>query len=79
LLGGLVNPAGDVGHKCRAVFQLRHARTRITKNKRPRTINNGCVMVDFGDVAGLMGYSRSRRQTGGNGIVELLSSQYLDI
>src|SRR5260370_21673822 len=75
LLGRLVNPAGDLSHEGGAVFGLRQAAHQNHQDERARGIDNRRVVVDLGELSRLMSHSRSWRNTGGNGLVELLAGE----
>src|SRR5229473_1195655 len=73
----LVNPSGDVGHKGSAVFGLRQAAHQNNQGERAGCIDNRRVVMNFGELSGLMGHARAGRQAGGNGLVEFLARQNL--
>ena len=73
LQGGLVKEPGDVGHEERAAFGVGEATGEDDEDERAGSEDDGGIMMNFGDFAGLVGYACAGRQAGGDAFVEMLA------
>src|SRR5882672_2386560 len=76
----LVNHARNIGDQFGAVFLFGDAFGQHDDHVRfaPRSVDDGRVVVMFGDVTGFVGHARSGGQSGGDALVEALRHKYLD-
>src|SRR6266849_4827273 len=75
LLRRLVNPASDIGHERGAFFRFGHAAHENHQNKRTGGVDDGCVVVELGELAGFMGDASARRKSCRNGFIEFLARE----
>src|SRR5437868_3018964 len=78
LLCSGVQQTGDVGNQGRTLLEVIDSAHEDYQHEWLWRVNDGCIVVNFGDLPGFMRYSRADRQPCGNALVESLLLQDAD-